>query len=189
MSDPCDSRRSSRSRTVGGAGRARAHAIAVETDCHAGDWSWLTPLASIVDRTTAAVAAAVTTDRDLYADLALSDNAAVRVLNRDWRGHDKPTNVLSFPASAMPDAAVGAPRMIGDIVIAEETLLAEAAAAAIPPLHHFQHLLVHGLLHLMGYDHDTDAEAEVMERLETEILSTLGVPDPYAGTEAIAGSH
>lgn len=186
MSDPCDSRRSSQSRRAAGAECVRV--IEVETDCHAGDWSWLTALPSIVDRTSAAVAAGVAADTNLTADLALSDDAAVCVLNRDWRGQDKPTNVLSFPSPAIP-VADGGPRFLGDIVIAEETLLAEAAAAGIPPIHHFQHLLVHGLLHLLGYDHEVDAEAEIMERLETEILAALGVSDPYAGTEAVAGSH
>jgi probable rRNA maturation factor len=99
-------------------------------------------------------------------------------LNAAYRGKDNPTNVLSFPAPA--GMAADGPRALGDVVLALETLLDEAAAAGIPPAHHFQHLLIHGLLHLSGYDHEADAEAERMEALETALLARLGVPDPYA---------
>jgi len=108
----------------------------------------------------------------------LADDAAVQALNRDWRGIDKPTNVLSFPATA-PQVA-GAPAVIGDIAIAFETLEREARAEKKPFLHHLAHLAVHGYLHLLGYDHLTDSEAEAMETLEREILAAMRIPDPYA---------
>jgi probable rRNA maturation factor len=108
----------------------------------------------------------------------LTDDAAVQALNRDWRGIDKPTNVLSFPAAA-PKAA-GAPRLLGDIAIAFETLEHEAKAEKKPFLHHLAHLAVHGYLHLLGYDHQTDSEAEAMEALEREILAAMRIPNPYA---------
>jgi len=105
----------------------------------------------------------------------LTDDAAVRVLNREWRGIDEPTNVLSFPA---PQQRAG-PAMLGDIAIAYETVAREAAEEGKPFLHHLAHLAVHGYLHLMGYDHQTDSEAEAMEALERDILRDLRIPDPY----------
>ncbi len=114
--------------------------------------------------------------------VALSSDAVVRRLNATYRGKDVPTNVLSFPAAdaTSADDAANAPRALGDVVLAVETVLAEAAAAGIPPAHHFQHLLIHGVLHLIGYDHLVDAEAETMEALETTLLARLGIADPYS---------
>jgi probable rRNA maturation factor len=114
--------------------------------------------------------------------IALSSDAVVRRLNATYRDKDTATNVLSFPApdAGSPDVATDDPRPLGDVVLAVETVLAEAAAAGIPPAHHFQHLLLHGVLHLAGYDHVTDAEAEAMEALETTLLARLGIADPYA---------
>jgi probable rRNA maturation factor len=126
--------------------------------------------------------------------VVLANDAMVRSLNRDYRGKDAPTNVLSFPFQA-PAVAVRSddtereavepaePRHLGDVVLAAETVGREADAQGIPPLHHLQHLVVHGLLHLLGFDHDTEPQAETMEGLEVEILATLGVPDPYAAAE------
>lgn len=111
--------------------------------------------------------------------VALSSDAQVRQLNAAFRGIDKPTNVLSFPASAQPPVA-GERRALGDIIVACETVLRESAEQEIPAGHHLQHLVVHGLLHLLGYDHLSDDQAAVMEQLETRILATLGIPDPYA---------
>lgn len=114
--------------------------------------------------------------------VAFADDARVRELNRDFRGKDSATNVLSFPA---PEGLPGpGPRLLGDVVLARETVAAEAAAEGKPIENHIRHLVVHGFLHLLGYDHETDAEAEQMERLETEVLAVLGVPDPYGSTEA-----
>jgi probable rRNA maturation factor len=112
----------------------------------------------------------------------LTDDAGIRTLNSNWRGIDKPTNVLSFPA-LQPTGAGGpdeAPRMLGDIAIAYQTTRKEADDEQKPFDHHLSHLAIHGFLHLMGYDHETDDDAEAMEGLEQEILAQLGIPDPYA---------
>ena len=115
----------------------------------------------------------------------LTDDAGIRTLNSNWRGIDKPTNVLSFPALP-PTGASGpddAPRMLGDIAIAYETTRKEADDEQKPFDHHLSHLAVHGFLHLIGYDHEKDDDAEAMESLEQEILAQLGIPDPYADRE------
>jgi probable rRNA maturation factor len=111
--------------------------------------------------------------------IVLTDDSGIRTLNRDWRGIDKPTNVLSFPA-VQTASRREEPRMLGDIAIAYETTRREAESEDKPFAHHLSHLAVHGFLHLVGYDHETDADAETMESLEREILAGLGVPDPYA---------
>ena len=115
----------------------------------------------------------------------LTDDAGIRTLNSNWRGIDKPTNVLSFPA--LPPTGPGgpddAPRMLGDIAIAYETTRKEADDEQKPFDHHLSHLAVHGFLHLIGYDHEKDDDAEAMESLEQEILAQLGIPDPYVGRE------
>ncbi|GJE41092.1 rRNA maturation RNase YbeY [Methylobacterium soli] len=111
--------------------------------------------------------------------ILLTDDSAVQELNRTWRGKDKPTNVLSFPAAAQP-ARGGAPMPLGDVVLAYDTMLRESAEQSKPLAHHLAHLLVHGTLHLLGQDHETgEAEADAMEALEVAALRTLGVPDPY----------
>lgn len=116
------------------------------------------------------------------ASLVLADDALVRGLNRDYRGLDKPTNVLTFAnldgAGPMPSG--GAPVLLGDIVLAFETMAAEAAAQGKPLGDHFSHLVVHGMLHLLGFDHASADQAEEMEGLETRVLKGLGVADPYA---------
>ena len=108
----------------------------------------------------------------------LTDDAEQQALNRDWRGIDKPTNVLSFPQIEPFGPVFG---LLGDIVLARETVEREAREQGITLSDHFTHLVVHGFLHILGYDHLDDDEALVMERLETQILGTLGVADPYAG--------
>jgi probable rRNA maturation factor len=163
---------------------AAAVDIAVESEL------WNTePEAPVVVRQALRAAAAAT--RALPAtsgeiSVMLSDDAAIRKLNRDWRGIDQPTNVLAFPAPQLsgprpdrPRSGGRAPPLLGDIVIAYETTAGEAAAAGKPFAHHLAHLAVHGFLHLLGYDHDSDANASEMERLETKILARLDVPDPY----------
>jgi probable rRNA maturation factor len=104
----------------------------------------------------------------------LTDDAAVRALNRDFRGKDSATNVLSFPA---PDTA--RPHL-GDVALGYGVCAREASDQGKPLEHHLAHLTVHGVLHLLGYDHEADAEAEAMEQLERSVLDRLGVPDPYA---------
>jgi probable rRNA maturation factor len=120
--------------------------------------------------------------------VVLSDDEHLRELNKHHRGMDKPTNVLSFPSRIKTPA--GAIRMLGDIVIAFETVEREAAEESKPIENHLSHLVVHGVLHLLGYDHEDDEEAEMMEARERQILAKLGIPDPYAerggGAAAIA---
>jgi probable rRNA maturation factor len=113
----------------------------------------------------------------------LADDAHVRELNARWRGLDKPTNVLSFPAA---DAAnLGQARLLGDIVLAFETVAREAEDEGKPLADHYRHLVVHGFLHLIGFDHETDADAEAMEAMETRVLAQLGVADPYRAGELV----
>ena len=111
----------------------------------------------------------------------LTDDATVHGLNRQYRGQDKPTNVLSFAAlDASPPPPAYGPLLLGDVVIAYETTAAEAARDGKTIPQHLSHLVVHGVLHLLGHEHENDAEAEAMEALETALLATLGIADPYA---------
>jgi len=133
-------------------------------------------------------AAAEIADADVGdAELAvmLTDDSGIRTLNNNWRGIDKPTNVLSFPALQPTGTATPSdvPRMLGDIAIAYETTRKEADDEQKPFDHHLSHLAVHGFLHLIGHDHENDDDAEAMEGLEQEILAHLGIPDPYADRE------
>lgn len=122
------------------------------------------------------------------ATIVFETDAAVRDLNKRYRGIDKPTNVLSFPAAPLPAGVVLAPdelRHIGDVIFALETVRHEAADLDIRVTHHLQHLTVHGLLHLLGFDHQTEDDAQTMESLETRILARLGIPDPYANSDPL----
>lgn len=119
--------------------------------------------------------------------LLLTDDAAIRVLNRDHRGLDKPTNVLSFPQDD-PEADAYGP-LLGDIVVAHETVMREAVEEGISFREHFLHMIVHGFLHLVGYDHMNDDEAEEMEGLETAILARLGIANPYADAPMGGAGH
>ena len=138
-----------------------------------------------IERAIAAAAAGVDADlADTEVAVMLTDDSTMRTLNLDWRGIDKPTNVLSFPAETKAASRKGGPpRMLGDIAIAYETMRREAADEGKPFNHHLSHLAVHGFLHLVGYDHENDTDAEAMESLETKILVQLGIPDPYADRE------
>lgn len=120
----------------------------------------------------------------LIASLLFTADAEVHTLNREWRGKDKPTNVLSFPmlerSQLLALAPEGPPEMLGDIALAFETCAREAAEKGVPVEHHATHLIVHGLLHLAGLDHEiSDADAAAMEALETKALAILAIPDPY----------
>lgn len=130
---------------------------------------------TVRDAIDAAAAALPATEGEV--SVVLADDAAIRALNRDWRGIDQTTNVLSFPTQ--PSDAKTGPPMLGDIVVAYEALARECADEGKVFLHHLSHLTVHGFLHLMGYDHATDTEAGAMERLESVILARLNIPDPY----------
>ncbi|WP_373088023.1 rRNA maturation RNase YbeY [Sneathiella sp.] len=117
--------------------------------------------------------------------LVLTDDAGIQDLNREYRDTDKPTNVLSFPDTSLDAAELAAaaamtePLMLGDIVMARETLQREAAAQGKSLADHMAHLLVHGVLHLVGYDHIDDNEAQIMERLEIAVLHDLKIRNPY----------
>ncbi|MDH3228656.1 MAG: rRNA maturation RNase YbeY [Alphaproteobacteria bacterium] len=116
--------------------------------------------------------------------VALADDATMRRLNRDYRGKDMPTNVLAFPAGDR--GAAGRPRLLGDVVLAFETIRREAAERSKPLADHVSHLVVHGMLHLLGRDHETDVQAAAMETLEIAILAGLGVTNPYAAVDDAA---
>ncbi len=108
--------------------------------------------------------------------ILLTGDGRMRGLNRKFRGQDRPTNVLAFSAET---AAASAPRLLGDVAVAYETAAAEARQAEIPLADHLCHLVVHGTLHLLGYDHTGDSDAEAMEALERRVLAGLGIADPY----------
>jgi probable rRNA maturation factor len=118
----------------------------------------------------------------------LTGDAQQRILNREWRGKDTSTNVLSFPALEITAGETpepefeGVPLELGDLALAYETCAREAREQGKPLEHHLDHLVIHGVLHLLGYDHVDDRDAAVMEPLEVSILAGLGIPDPYAET-------
>jgi probable rRNA maturation factor len=118
--------------------------------------------------------------------IVLTDDGEVRDLNRTWRGKDTPTNVLSFPAGETPVETPGEPSPLGDVVLAGETVVEEAKLKGVSVADHASHLVVHGVLHLLGHDHEHDEAAERMETLETAILARLGIADPYADLGAVA---
>lgn len=151
--------------------------VLVETD----GWSALPEAEAIAIRAVEAALAACGADVPAPCEVSvtLTDDARIRVLNREWRDKDKATNVLSFPQPDLPEG-VDAPQPLGDIIVALETLTAEAADEGKTPGNHLAHLVVHGTLHLMGHDHIEDDEAEEMEALERQILAGLGIDDPYA---------
>ena len=159
-------------------------------------WGKCRTAQSVVRKAVLAAAKAVSTPGAELA-IVLGNDSAIKALNRDWRGKNTATNVLSFPAVPVGSAQAagksgkktsqktsdksGPPiPYIGDIVIAYQTTAREAAAEGKPFGHHLAHLAVHGFLHLLGYDHENDRDAEKMESLERRILRRLAVPDPYA---------
>ena len=137
-------------------------------------WKGAKDAESVARRAIAEAAAVLSTPRTELA-IVLTDDSAIRLLNRAWRGVDAATNVLSFPTGR----AGGERGLIGDIVLAYETVAAEARAEHKPFAHHLAHLAVHGFLHLLGYDHVRNKNAETMERVERDILQRLAIPDPY----------
>jgi probable rRNA maturation factor len=125
----------------------------------------------------------------LSASLLFTSDAEVQTLNREWRGKDKPTNVLSFPmlerAELLALAQQGPPELLGDIALAFETCAREAEEKNVPLEHHAAHLIVHGLLHLAGHDHETSpADAAQMEALEIKVLASMGIADPYCTAQS-----
>ncbi len=139
-------------------------------------WTRAVPGAAALARRAARAALAAAEAGTGEVAVVLSDDATVRRLNRDYRRKDKPTNVLSFP---LGDVKTAECRLLGDVILARETVLAEAAAQGKRAGDHLSHLVVHGVLHLLGFDHEKDAEARRMEALERRILAGLGIADPY----------
>lgn len=146
----------------------------IDIDVQSPLWSAQAAAESTV-RAAITAAAVMLAVADGEVSVVLTDDAAIRLLNRQWRAIDRPTNVLSFPAAK----AGGEGRLLGDIVIAYETLARECADENRLFLHHLAHLTVHGFLHLLGYDHQNDAQAEAMEALESKIMTRMAMPDPY----------
>lgn len=159
-------------------------AVSVEVSIHCDAWLTACPeataLAEAAARAALSQAGGKLVDAPLILGLILTDDAEQRGLNRTYRGRDAPTNVLAF---AMADPApAGAPVLLGDVVLALATVEREAADQQKPLCDHLRHLVVHGVLHLLGFDHQNPAEAAAMEAHEVLILKTLGVPDPYRDT-------
>jgi len=177
----------------GGKKRAAAQAtgrvdIAVSVPCR----HWRRALPDVEHVVTAAARAALRGAASVPArrraaelSLVLAGDALVRNLNRRWRGRDQATNVLSFPAG--PAAGAAGPILLGDVVLAYETVAHEAEAQGKSLAAHLSHLVTHGVLHLLGFDHETDDEARRMEGLERRILARLGVADPYRAREVAHG--
>lgn len=166
--------------------RAPAHdaSPAVEVIVESGLWTARPDAEATVRRAIDEAAAQASPQRGRReVSVLLSDDAAIRLLNGRWRGIDAATNVLSFPAGER------APVLLGDIAIAYETVAREAAQHGKPFAHHLAHLAVHGFLHLLGHDHELDDAADAMESLERNILTRLGIPDPYAARDVDADCH
>lgn len=205
------------------AGTAAPHAVDIFVAVESGGWETDLPDPAALVLTAAEAALARgqgVPDGPAELSVVLADDATVQTLNRDYRGKDRPTNVLSFalhadggdgqdddPDGDLPDGEdidgediegeapgdddpedslaqeTAPPVLLGDVILAYETVVREAGEQNKPLADHLTHLVVHGVLHLLGYDHITDPDAERMERLETEILAGLGISDPYAGQE------
>ena len=147
--------------------------MAIDVEVEDAAWTKAEPQAEpLAMKAAKAALGALAGDRDLV--ILLTGDTEVQDLNRRFRAKDAPTNVLAFPA---PASTAGP---LGDIALAYGTCAREAAEQGKPLAHHLQHLVAHGTLHLLGYDHQADAEAEAMEAEERRILAGLGVPDPYA---------
>lgn len=162
--------------------------LTVDVSVAAPEWREMIPDVVTVVRDAAAAAwRAAANGRPVASELSvlLAGDETVRRLNAQHRGADRPTNVLSFPIGG--DACGdGTPAMLGDVVLASGVVAREARAQGKAVAAHLRHLVVHGVLHLLGYDHESGPDAERMERLEVTILAELGVPDPYREIEVEA---
>jgi probable rRNA maturation factor len=145
------------------------------TEVEAGDWQSIADFDALVQRTTKAT---LPQDEKRSVHILFTDDAAMREINKEWRGLDKSTNVLSFPAAPQP-VPKGEVAHLGDLVLAWETVSSEATNQGKTTANHISHLIVHGLLHLQGFDHEIEQEAEAMEVREIAILAGLGIADPY----------
>jgi probable rRNA maturation factor len=156
--------------------RAVRGKLKIDVLIDSSQWKTVGNIRTIVRRAVVEAAGTQSTSGSELA-IVLTNDSAIRQLNRLWRGVDAPTNVLSFPAAAKQ--AEDEPAHLGDIVLAYETVAREARAESKPFAHHVAHLAVHGYLHLMGFDHEHDDDAETMEQAERKILRQLSIPDPY----------
>lgn len=166
-----------------------SHALEIGITGDADGWAAALPAVETVVRR-AATAAWSAGGGDRNADGAeisvmLTDDASMAALNGQFRGKDSPTNVLSFPAD--DPGAPGRRRLLGDVVLALETLVDESRDRGRPLAEHVSHMVVHGVLHLLGYDHETDRDAATMEALEIRTLAGLGIADPYILADAPTG--
>jgi probable rRNA maturation factor len=161
-------------------GRQPTKAPAIDILVQSPLWSAQRGVKAVLRRAVTEAATAAATGSGELA-IVLTDDKAIRTLNRDWRRKNKATNVLSFPTSGI--AAGGGSHHLGDIVIAYQTTAREAEAEHKPFKHHLAHLAVHGFLHLVGYDHEADEQAETMEGLEIAVLARLRVPNPYVARD------
>jgi len=159
--------------------------ITFDLSIDGGEWGDEAALTAVVQRALVAAALHITDDlpQDAEVSFLFADDAAVQILNRDWRGRDKPTNVLSFAAN---EGGGPVTPLLGDIAIAQQTVAREAVEQSKSFEDHLTHMVVHGLLHLIGHDHENDTEAEEMEALERQILTDLSIADPYADTELLS---
>ena len=158
----------------------------MDLDIDIDGWPSATGWADLAGRVVAAVKGVepVLANPRLTASLLFTSDDEVHALNREWRGKDRPTNVLSFPMLEREELVAldpdGPPEMLGDLALAHGTCAREAAEKGIALEAHAAHLIVHGLLHLAGHDHvDSDEQAEAMEALEIKALAQMGIPDPY----------
>jgi len=163
--------------------------IDMEAPWPEGEWDMLASRAARV----AAEAAPELSNPRLSASLLFTSDDAIQELNRDWRQRDRPTNVLSFPMLEREEvldlAAAGPPVLLGDIALAYQTCAREAGEKGVALEHHAAHLIVHGLLHLAGYDHEVSPlEADAMEALEIKALALMGIADPYGQPDAPGGA-
>ncbi len=142
-------------------------------------WTAIPSIRSLARRAAIATFALAGDDQPAEISLLLTDDAAMHALNRDWRSVDKPTNVLAFANPTEPYDAEGPPRALGDVALGLETVLREALEQGKSPEAHACHMVTHGVLHLLGRDHQSDAEAEAMEDEERRTLASLGYSDPY----------
>lgn len=156
----------------------------VEIRIAAGAWRSLVPGVEALVRDSAISAWGAGGGRGaVEISVLLADDATLRRLNARHRGQDRATNVLSFPAEPTP--VMAGPALLGDVALACETVAAEAQAQGKTMADHMRHMIVHGVLHLLGHDHEGDAAAEAMERIEAEVLAGFGVADPYAPAPAM----
>ena len=150
--------------------------MTISITVEAGNWASVIDLEPLTQQ---ALTATLDPGDNRSIDILYTDDAAIQTFNRDWRGKDNPTNILSFPAAPQP-LPEGEVAHLGDLVLGWQTIAREAAEANKTLNHHIIHLLVHGTLHLLGSDHEIEAEAEVMEAREIAILAGLGIENPYA---------